>query len=113
MMEAGSVLGGFLHALIYEESDEAKEEKDHGDAEFMAVLVYFVHKLVLRHYALQAVADGGKDDVPEAGTDGGVENEVGKAHLGQACGDGDEMTDTRDEATDEGSISPSSAPSAR
>ena len=67
----------------------------------MAVLRDLVHELVFGHHAGKTVAEGGKDDVPEAGTDGGVEDEMREAHLGQAGGDADEVTDTRHKTSDQ------------
>ena len=67
----------------------------------MAVLVDFLHQLVFWHHTLKAVADNSEDDVPQASTNGGVEDEVREFHLGQTGGDADEVAYARHETANE------------
>ena len=44
-----------------------------------------------------------QDTVPAAGAYSGVEQEAPVGHLGQACGDGNQMTDAGNESSGDGS----------
>ena len=66
----------FLPSFINKEGHEAHKQHNHCDTEFVAVLIHLLHQLILRNYALKAVANSGEDDVPQAGTQCGIENEM-------------------------------------
>ena len=65
----------------------------------MAILGKALVELFLRHNGLHIPAQGGKNGVPEACTDGGVEQELPVAHACHSCRDGDEMADDGHETT--------------
>lgn len=103
MLGAGGLVSLFLARFVNKISHHNQGEGYHGVAELVAVAGDGVEELILGYDTLEGVAHGSEDDVPKACTDGGVEDEMGEAHLGEACGNGDEVTDARHEAPDEGS----------
>jgi len=71
----------------------------------MAIAGDGVKELLFRHDAGEGIAHSREDDVPQTCTNGGVEDKVGEAHLGQTCGDRDEVANAGNEATDKGGYS--------
>ena len=76
-------------------ADKAKDD----DLDVMAILGKTLVELFLRHNGLHVPAQGGKNGVPKACTDGGVEQEFPVAHACHSSRDRDEMSDDGHEAT--------------
>ena len=94
--------GGFLFPYIIPDNKPDNSQHDDGYDGVLDVVTIFenlVLQLVFGYNGVKIPSQCCKNDIPTAGTNRCVEQEITEVHLSQPCGNTDEMTNARNESS--------------